>query len=191
MFSVSTLREAGFLILCLLGLAGYSQSSFEVQASYVSAFQGGDIVIWDTPLETDLSHGLDIRAGYSYRIPKTKWAPIFQMGYRTLGFSGGGENLTYKGTTQKVTFALGTRYHLNEKWRVGAYLDAENNLDFTNFRTTTSDLLRYSVLLNVLYTTPYKVNVALGYASAFYPLQHLYLYNNPPHQIRLGLNYSF
>lgn len=169
-----------------------AQSNIEIAASYVGGLGEDEILIWNSSINPEFSSGFDLRGIYTYKIKPAPIQAVAQLGYKQLNFSGSGsdDNSSYKGVTKKLSFALGGRYLIDDRWVAGAYLDIENNLDFDDYRTQTTDLLRYAAIVEVIYRIKYDIGISVAYSRAFYPLQDHYLIFNPANQFRLGINWA-
>lgn len=181
-----------FLLLSLsmsMGSPIYSQHKVEVATAGIGAIQQGNLSLWNKTVSPNPTFGFDIMAGYRYAFKNLPWSVGLTAGYKNLQLSGSVEGLTYQGQSSKVVTGLNFFYHPTERLRVSTGLGFENNRDFDEFRSQTTDNFRYSFSGEVLYRFWKNLGVFARYNQAISPLEDQYLLYNPAQQLALGLNY--
>ena len=167
------------------------QADIEVEAGLLGAFNAKQTEIWGRTVHSDPSLGMYAKTGFSWYFEELKLQAAVLAGYHFLELNGEGEDLTYSGTTHRISFSTGLRYWLVKEWGLGTFLDIENNRDLEEWRTSTNDLLRYSLSVNVLYRLHASLKLVAGYRAPFYPMNEAYFLYNPAQQVWVGLNYGF
>ena len=181
------------LIICLAtALPSFVNAQYHlaVEAQYVLGFNSKEINLHHQSASENLGHGYQFMITNSYHLPQSKFEPTFKIGTKYLYTSGQMDDLSYTTETYKFAMGLGTRYHIDSTFTVGAIFGLENNLDFDYFRTQTSDLFRYTAQGEIQYKIRPKWNAMLIYEYAFYPTSGHYLFTNPQHQIKVGFTYQ-
>lgn len=183
------------IILCAIALTVFTslkaQYHLELGANYVYSFGQDEVNFQGQKYMLNTTQGFEITANNLYQFKDSAWIAVIEVGYRQLGFSGESVDLKYNGTTHKFTAAFGARYLIQPKFRVGAYFELENNLDFEYWATQRADLLRYSVSGEIAYSPIKNLWVTALYNFAYSPITDAYVIFNPQNQFRLGLTYQF
>lgn len=189
-FPVVHLYAFMLILLPFFNFSVQAQYHLSTEVDYVFGVNSRDMSLHHARVNTNPSHGYQFMVINSYRIKESSFEPLIKLGYKYLNSSGSMEHLTYRSETYKLAIGLGTRYHISPQFSVGALLGIENNLDFENFRTQTSDLFRYSTQVEFQYVMTKHWATTFTYDYAFYPNRDHYLFTNPQHQIKVGIIYQ-
>jgi hypothetical protein len=176
-------------LLTIFSFPIHAQYNLSIETNYVMGFNTHNIGLQHLEVSENLAHGYQLMTVNSLRFKKTEVEPTIKIGMKYLRTSGSMVDLSYKTDTYKFAMAIGTRYHIDSTFTIGAFLGFENNLDFDYFRTQTSDLFRYSIQSEFQYKISRKWDAILIYDYAFLPTSDHYFFTNPQHQIKIGFIY--
>ena len=168
-----------------------AQSGIELYGGFLGAQNFKETHIWKEEVDENFTSGFELSAAYTHAIRKN--SPLIlvgQMGLKQLYFSGHSRSSEYLGNTSKLWISAGGRYMIDSIFSLGIHVHAENNRDFEDFRTQTSDNLRYSGSIQGIYWIYRRLGITIAYNGAIYPIADHYLIFNPAHQFKLGLNYK-
>ena len=165
-----------------------AQSRFNIEANWITAPTDIELENWNQPAVHNTVNGFQGIVSYAYDIPKSKFEPRIGIGFKQLYTTGSSGNQSFNSTTSKLVIQTGTDYKVLKIWRVGLDLVIENNRDFEDFRTSTTDLLRYNLQFKTGYRIYKKLFVIAYYSKTLYPGVDLYFLTNPDHQFGVGLH---
>lgn len=112
------------------------------------------------------------------------------IGTRAYSVYGETEDFSFSGDVLKILFLGGAQFKLNQKHGMSLGLFTENNSEFDDFKILNSDLLRYAWHLGYQYQLTQSIGLTAGITSALYPLNEVYLIENPSNFFSLGINYK-
>lgn len=169
----------------------HSQYSLSLGTNYVYAFGERSIDFQNETFDLNSTQGFEITANNAYQFPGTKIQAVFEVGFRQLYFSGNSTNLMYSGQLNKLISSFGSKYSISDRFGVAGFIEAENNLSFSDFNTGTGDLFRISLSLESSYFFTDKLGLTFLLSRAMTPITEAYVISNPQYQARLGLIYQF
>jgi hypothetical protein len=168
-----------------------AQSRLNVEANWVTAFTNVEIENWSQTARHNKVSGYQLVATYSYFFEKYGVEARTGGGVKELSIEGTSGINDFSAETARLVLLLGADYHVDESFRLGLDLVAENNRDFVDFRTSTTDLLRYNLQLRGNYKIYKGVSLLFYYSKVMYPNIDLYFLTNPDHQFGIGLHFNF
>lgn len=159
-----------------------------IDAAFVDAFNNRTIQVDSRPIEEYQAYGYKVGAFYNYPLKKVDLR--LGAGYKQLFFSGRYQSTNLSGTGSKAVIHLHGLYAITDTWKGGIGIEMENNRDFDDFRTQTSDLFRYSLKAVVNYKLSDAFSITLDYHKLLNPYSDYYLLTNPSDQLNIGVNYK-
>lgn len=167
-----------------------AQYSIGISSSYVMAFDQQQVYLQDQEVTQEFTQGYHISLRNAINLKDSDFQIFFDGGLQQLSFSGSYKNIPYQGNNYKISLSLGTQYQIKPKLSAAINGELQNNLDFADFRTQTSDLFRYNLGFTGLYKVLPKSHITLNYSRAFTSLANHYLIFNPINQVRIGFMYT-
>ncbi len=165
-----------------------AQKGLFAEAGFVDAFNSRTVQVDSEPIKNYQSYGY--RAGLFLNYPVKKFDVRLGAGVKQLFFSGRYQTNNFTGNVSKFTANLSSLYRFGSSWKAGVAIDLENNRDFNEFRSKTSDLFRYNARVLVNYKISEQLFLNLDYCKALSPYEDYYLLTNPTDQITIGINYK-
>jgi hypothetical protein len=180
-----------FLVL-ISSVPAIGQNSFGLELTYVTGFQDREIKILDEHIDLSMPHGAQLTVVYSKRIKDSPWLAHTGIGGKYMSIRGQTSNqLNFLANSFKVNALLGTRYQMYPDLSLGAQFIIESNRDFGEITYLKSDIWRYYVCLEAVYTMNKKWNAVIKYWRSISSNDDVYLLFTPINQISIGANYYF
>ncbi|MFT4754992.1 MAG: hypothetical protein ACI9GM_000994 [Salibacteraceae bacterium] len=179
--------------MCTLILSsGWAQAQFTLalNGAYVLGTNSQSLKVNHSQVSQKWYTGYQFNVSTGFQLKESPLEITTRIGMKHLVSNGSLENLTFSTETYKLSLGLGSIYHFESKVAIGALMTLENNLDFENFISQTSDLFRFSFQGEIYYPVFDRIDVSVLYSIALTPLSDHYLLINPQHQIAFGLKYS-
>lgn len=183
------------LSLLTILLILFAQNSFAgknewiVSGQVTSAFETRNVYLLRSKVEDLQATGILLSTGLKHSFNE-RYSVDFGVGFRAYSLKGKADQIDFEGNISKLLFYFGNSYKILKKQSIGINLQFENNLEYYKFRSHTSDLLRYSVQFEYQYEFTEKIGVFAALTTALYPLNDVYLIENPSHYIGAGFNYK-
>jgi len=160
-----------------------------VSAQYTRGFDTRDISLWDAKVDTKGSNGALLSTSVQYEFYKN--LNLYGgIGTRTYHIKRNAGEINFEGQVLKFFAFSGLNYKLSPKHSIGTGIQIENNAESDHFRYLNSDLVRYSFQLNYQFQLNKFTAFTTGFTSAIYPLNGVYLIENPANYISTGLNFK-
>ncbi len=180
------------LVLTLVFTTGLLQAQYTLalNAAYTTGFNSKNLRVTNTTISQNWHQGYQFNLVNGYHIKESPFEITSRIGMKYLKSEGDFQHLGFTTETYKVLLGLGALYHFESGLKLGAVFTLENNLDFDNFISQTSDLFRYSFQSEVYYPLFGNLDAMFHYSIALSPLKDHYLVTNPQHQFSLGLKFN-
>lgn len=161
-----------------------AQVNFGLDSKYIYGFPQRDFIFVNEHFDTKSAHGYGLNGLVYIKQKQWNYSIPLKVGGKFLETRG--DNFNAQTTRLHVSFGL--QYEILEELKAECLFGLENNRDFEEFRSQTTDLFRYQLELGANYTFCPKLDLVIQYVYAVYPGAGVYLVFNPRHQIGIGAN---
>ena len=182
------------LILFIIGFVSVSnttqaQYSLAISGGYLTGFNSKPPHVYSQNVDQNWHQGYQATINNGFKLSNTPFELTSKVGFKYLASKGSYNNISVETNTYKMILGIGGLYQVTNSFCTGLTINLENNFDFENFITQTSNLFRYSIETNFYYQIIQNLDASLSYSVALTPLSDHYLVTNPQHQFTVGLRY--
>lgn len=160
-----------------------------LSSQYTIGFETRDINLWDSKVDTKPSNGALLSTSLQFDLYKNLNLYV-GIGTRTFHIKGNAGDINFNGQVLKFVAFSGLNYEISAKNSISTGIQIENNAESDHFRYLNSDLIRYSFLFKYQFQLNKFTVLTTGITSALYPLNGVYLIENPSHYISTGVNFK-
>lgn len=162
-----------------------AQVYFGFDSKYILGLPQHNLQLAEESFKTNIANGIGVDLMLSYHKEQSKFSIPLKLGAKYLAVKGDGFNAH----TTRFHGAVGVNFEIFKKFNGEVLVGLENNRDFSEFRSQTTDLFRYQLEFAASYQLSPKFGFAVQYIAAIYPLSDVYLFFNPRRQLAIGFNY--